>query len=223
MYFAQTFGDNAAKLLTATGWVTYVVDSDLCFKRFLAIGTSKAEHQEYEHHFTTLDPLAPRYCLANGQEVAILHEEISAATDDHLNYQSNFLNRHRIVDALEIFIQPDKEMIFGCSLLRHEKSPSFSHDDLAKAKALRAIGIFAISRNFSTNRTSPETISMRFPELTKREATLVKLVSEGLNNKQVCQKLNISLPTAKTHLLNVFRKMSIGSRTELVAKVLSGH
>ena len=49
----------------------------------------------------------------------------------------------------------------------------------------------------------------------------MQLVAVGLNNKQLCRELVISLPTVKTHLLNTFRKMGVASRTELAAKILA--
>lgn len=61
----------------------------------------------------------------------------------------------------------------------------------------------------------------RFPTLTPREAAMVQLVAAGLSNKQLCRELDISLPTVKSHLLNVFRKMEISNRTELAARVLA--
>jgi DNA-binding CsgD family transcriptional regulator len=64
-------------------------------------------------------------------------------------------------------------------------------------------------------------IAKRFPALTAREATMAQFVAAGLSNKQLCRELDISLPTVKTHLLSVFRKMGIRSRTELAAKVLT--
>jgi DNA-binding CsgD family transcriptional regulator len=220
--FTQAFGGHARTLLAATGWVTYVVDPNWRFAHFLATGTSRVEQQAYASGFAALDPLAPGRCLAHDQSVAALHDKMSRAMDDHLAYQSGFLDRHGIVDALEIFLRSESDLIVGCSLLRHQAAPQFSSDDLAKADALRAIGDLALARAFPRLPTSPVTIARRFPALTPREVTLVQLVAEGLNNKQVCRSLDISLPTVKTHLLNVFRKLGIGSRTELVARILGG-
>jgi len=38
----------------------------------------------------------------------------------------------------------------------------------------------------------------------------------GASNKQLALELNVGLPTIKTHLINLFRKTGVTSRTELV-------
>lgn len=219
--FAQTFGANAAILLAATGWVTYIVGPELRIKHFLALGTNTGEQDDYERRFATLDPLAPMHCLALGHWVASLQQMISPTSIEHREYQAGFLNRYRIADAIEIFLRSDAGIIVGCSLLRHGDRARYSQEDLTKAHALKALGDFALSQTFPRHQASVDIISQRFPALTPREATLVQLVAAGLNNKQLCRELNISLPTVKTHLLNVFRKMEVASRTELAARVLS--
>lgn len=56
------------------------------------------------------------------------------------------------------------------------------------------------------------------PDLTQKEEEIVKLVSHGFGNKQISSKLYISEITVKTHLRNVFKKLGIRSRYELVKK-----
>lgn len=218
--FAHAFGSSAGALLSSTGWVTYVVGPELRIKHFLARDTEGAEQDDYEQHFADLDPLAPMHCLAQGRWVVGLRQMFSRRSTEHAEYQSAFLDRHAIVDALEIFLKSDADLILGCSLLRHGDAPRFSRRDLAKAEALKTLGDFALSQTFPQRQASVKIIGERFPALTAREATLVQLVVAGLSNKQLCRELVISLPTVKTHLLSVFRKMNVASRTELAAKVL---
>lgn len=218
--FAHTFGASAGAVLSSTGWVTYIVGPELRIKHFLACNTDASEQDDYETHFSVLDPLSPMSCLVQNRWVASLRQMLAQPAAEHAEYQSGFMKRHGIVDALEIFLKSDADLIMGCSLLRHGDAPAFSPQDLAKAEALKSLGDFALSRTFPRRRASVEIIAQRFPALTAREATLVQLVAAGLSNKQLCRELNISLPTVKTHLLNVFRKMDIDNRTELAAKVL---
>lgn len=50
--------------------------------------------------------------------------------------------------------------------------------------------------------------------LHKRELEVLKLVAKGMTNKQIASELNISDNTVGTHLVNVFRKLKVESRTE---------
>lgn len=216
----QAFGSCAGRLLASTGWVTYIVGPELKIKHFLSCNTASNEQEDYEKHFAALDPLSPAHCLADNRWVATLHQTLSPKIAEHVIYQTEFVQRHGIVDALEIFLKSDANIILGCSFLRHGNTPAFSAHDMEKAEALRDFGNFSLSRIFPRLRASLEMIIERFPALTPREATMVQLVAAGLSNKQLCRELDISLPTVKSHLLNVFRKMEISNRTELAAKVL---
>ncbi len=52
--------------------------------------------------------------------------------------------------------------------------------------------------------------------LTNREEEIVKLVVQGLSNKQISKKLIISENTVKNHLTNIFNKIGITSRSQLI-------
>ena len=52
--------------------------------------------------------------------------------------------------------------------------------------------------------------------LTKREREIVQLIAEGASNKEVAQKLGVSLRTAETHRANVLRKLNLSSVADLV-------
>ena len=56
--------------------------------------------------------------------------------------------------------------------------------------------------------------------LTKREKELVSLLMLGLSNKSLSGKLGISEPTVKTHLNNIFKKLKVSTRTELVSALM---
>lgn len=57
------------------------------------------------------------------------------------------------------------------------------------------------------------------PELSAREAQVVRLVAVGLPNKQIARRLGIKLSTAKNHVHNVLHKMNAKRRRDLVALV----
>ncbi|WP_085297932.1 helix-turn-helix transcriptional regulator [Cognaticolwellia mytili] len=54
------------------------------------------------------------------------------------------------------------------------------------------------------------------PSLTKREKTIVHLVSSGAQNKEIAEQLHISPNTVKTHIYSLFRKTSSRNRIELI-------
>ena len=56
------------------------------------------------------------------------------------------------------------------------------------------------------------------PELSKQEVTVRNLILQGKTNKEIANELFISLSTVKTHITNLYGKLNITSRQELLQK-----
>jgi len=54
--------------------------------------------------------------------------------------------------------------------------------------------------------------------LTKRETTILQLISEGKTYTQISEELFISKETAKTHIKNIYSKLQVNSKSEALAK-----
>lgn len=52
--------------------------------------------------------------------------------------------------------------------------------------------------------------------LSNREAELSELVSRGLSNIEIANQLFITTKTVKFHLTNIYKKMNIKSRAQLI-------
>jgi DNA-binding NarL/FixJ family response regulator len=50
--------------------------------------------------------------------------------------------------------------------------------------------------------------------LTKREVEILKLLTQGLFNKEIAYSLSISEKTVKNHVSNIFKKISVSDRTQ---------
>lgn len=85
-------------------------------------------------------------------------------------------------------------------------------------------GIRAVSRGESplhpraarelltSRRTAPG--EERPPQLTGRELEVLRLVRQGLANKQIARRLGISERTVKAHLTSVFQRLDVADRTQ---------
>lgn len=56
--------------------------------------------------------------------------------------------------------------------------------------------------------------------LTPRELEVLRLAARGMGNKDIAAALSLSLPTVKAHLVNIFNKLGVGSRTEAVLRAV---
>ena len=52
--------------------------------------------------------------------------------------------------------------------------------------------------------------------LSNREAEVAELVSKGLSNKEVANRLFVTEKTVKFHLTNIYKKMQVKSRAQLI-------
>jgi two-component system nitrate/nitrite response regulator NarP len=59
-------------------------------------------------------------------------------------------------------------------------------------------------------------IAEPFSQLTAREQQVVTLVCDGLSNKEIADKLDVTEGTIKVHLHAIYEKLSVRSRIELM-------
>jgi NarL family two-component system response regulator LiaR len=56
--------------------------------------------------------------------------------------------------------------------------------------------------------------------LSERESEVLKLVTSGMSNREIAEKLFLSQRTVKAHLTSVFNKLNVASRSEAIVKGL---
>jgi len=57
--------------------------------------------------------------------------------------------------------------------------------------------------------------------LSRRELEILQLIAQGLSNREISERLYLALDTVKGHNRRIFGKLSVGRRTEAVAKASS--
>ncbi|NTV61993.1 MAG: response regulator transcription factor [Oscillochloris sp.] len=50
--------------------------------------------------------------------------------------------------------------------------------------------------------------------LTEREVEVLRLIAQGLNNKEIAERLVVTEKTARTHVSNILHKLQLASRTQ---------
>lgn len=56
--------------------------------------------------------------------------------------------------------------------------------------------------------------------LSEREKEMLKMLATGMGNKEIAQRLCLSLRTVKAHMSNIFTKMNVASRSEALVEAL---
>ena len=65
---------------------------------------------------------------------------------------------------------------------------------------------------------APATVPQEGAALTPRELDVLRLVAQGLGNKEIAADLDLSTHTVKYHLASVLAKLGVRSRTEAVSR-----
>lgn len=87
--------------------------------------------------------------------------------------------------------------------------------------ALRAAAVGLTVRAATQDVAFGELPEPLLPLLTPRETEVLTAIAEGLSNKEIARRLDISLHTVKFHIESLLRKLDARSRAEAVAKTLA--
>ena len=82
--------------------------------------------------------------------------------------------------------------------------------------ALGAGGVDALREVDAPHRAAPHADLLPMPPLTLREEEVLKLMSEGLRNKEIAARLGITERTATFHVGNVLAKLGADGRVEAI-------
>ena len=90
---------------------------------------------------------------------------------------------------------------------------------IAPAYTKKLLASKSVTDTGQTRRATYQVDQSDLPEpLSEREIELLQLISDGLSNRDVGDKLFISLHTVKAHTRNIYAKLEAHNRTEAVAK-----
>ena len=105
----------------------------------------------------------------------------------------------------------------ACIVLAKDANPEMLVATLRKA----VHGQAAVSPSAGQVNEEPRAGEKPLAQLTDRERQIMRLVSEGLSNKEIGRRLNIADGTIKVHLHHIFQKLDISNRTVLAALAIS--
>lgn len=81
--------------------------------------------------------------------------------------------------------------------------------------------LFSQIVDFGVKELGP-TVVVQSVKMTRREREIVELIAEGLANKAIAFKLNLSIYTVKSHVHNILEKMALNTRVQIAIHAHSG-
>ncbi|OPY96565.1 two-component system response regulator [Bradyrhizobium sacchari] len=111
---------------------------------------------------------------------------------------------------------------FACSIVLKDTEPEALVQSLRHIANGRSL-LPAMSAGSMVPQEQSANSDKMMTALTDRERQIMRLVSEGLSNKEIGRRLTISVGTIKVHLHNIFQKLEISNRTVLAALAIAQH
>ncbi len=194
----------ARDILNASATAFYEVDDDLNPNSFVRCGFPEDFHNQYVDGMNRFDPLHPKY--AADRAVAWLKDGASQGLCAETE-ACRSLHRGSLFKR-ELFFRRNGRIVAGMSVAgraivvfqRHHANGSKIHITLIQSR----------------RRARPANDASRYG-LTAREMDVVNLLCCGRTNREIGDGLSISLATVKTHLIHIFDKLGVETRSGAVA------
>jgi DNA-binding CsgD family transcriptional regulator len=123
--------------------------------------------------------------------------------------------RQRNGEVRYLIFQPDIEA--AIAVLRDTMGENDFDAAYAEGAALSTVEAIAYAQRGRGERKRPST---GWASLTPAELDVVRLVSEGLGNKDIAARLFISPRTVETHLTHIYSKLGLASRVQLAQEAV---
>ena len=137
-----------------------------------------------------------------------LTDVVTAEQYEESEYFRKFMMKYGFYDEMVITLKHD-EQIIGAIGVAKEKGNQFTWHDVLRFNYLsQIISSALIHCNEDTS----------YP-LTSRELEIIELVKKGYTNSHIAEELYISINTVKKHLNNIFQKLGVMNRVELLNKL----
>ncbi len=119
-------------------------------------------------------------------------------------------------------------LLGSVSLFRSQNSGDFSKRDLFILNLLnghlcnRLEQVHQISKKSIDLREHNHNVIQKY-NLTNRELEIIRLIFSGDNNQDISNRIFVSSNTVKKHIQNIFRKLDVNSRTQLINTLLENN
>lgn len=176
---------------------------------------------EYDRYYGQVDYV--KWIFSSHESVVyresdLINSEMRAKSAFYLDY----LKPAGFVNVAGISIAEQGVCIGAITLYRTDQYGDFTEKDIYILKQLLphiqsklTAETEAVEQNVRQSKNSSYFLSHEY-HLSRREIEILKLLCDGKNNNEISKLLSISVNTVKKHISNIFNKLNVESRTQLI-------
>ncbi|WP_028973893.1 helix-turn-helix transcriptional regulator [Spirochaeta cellobiosiphila] len=204
-------------------YFVYDDENNIDMMRSRFVNMDKKVQEKYLKSFYDIDylNLIFEFILntATFRDTDILEENIRKNTD----FYKGFLRAENIPYGCGIVLFKNSRLIGIINLFRSGEMGNFTDREMTILDEL-ALHLENILYKLTLKQERKHSLKLNsFYEqyqLSKREQEVVALVREGRSNSEIEDLLGISLSTVKKHMYNIYNKIEVCSRTQLLAELI---
>lgn len=195
-------------------------DDNIIEKNSAFYKISEQKQKDYIEKFYNMDYV--KYIINNTRSVVFRDTDIM---DDDIRFQTSFYKEFLSPQDLPygsgiVFIK-NENMLGILNLFRNGELGDFSDKELTILNVFKdhlTNIIYSLRKNSVATDGTLEVHVYELDKynLSKRETEIIKLMLDGLSNQQISDRLIISVSTVKKHIYNIFTKLGINSRMQLL-------
>jgi len=179
-----------------------------------SIGVANSVSDDYLAHFHRFDPFLER--LTSNKDELDAKADFALTGQEFQSYFRKFLEPNGLVHYAGFMLR-DKttQQAWIFNFHRPGTRPEFAALELARVRLVEACLQGQASSPVPVNTRIPKHI--HFSALTSREHEVVMAVASGYANKEIALRLEISPRTVENHLRNIYEKLHVNTRTQLLS------
>lgn len=178
--------------------------------------TPKFQGDAYLQRFWRNDPLLPTVLSDAESPVRALSHVLTEPRQLEVNDYIAFIRREGCIDALKIDFVFNGRIVGGVAMGRSELEGPFSNDEVALLQKCAKLTHVASAYGDGSERHQG---AIRAYHFTPRESEIVTMIRRGATNRDIAERFDIGVATVKTHLINIFEKVGVTSRTSLLSEL----
>lgn len=191
-------------------------------------GFSQDEQSLLINKYFEIDTI--HYYLNLTKETSVFND--SAYINSEVQKKDSFYNnvqlKWNIPYGLRLVIYSNGTLTGTFSFFKDKSSGDFSDKDVYILNVLKNHAEKILSNLLnSTASNIQQSHNFNYIEnkysLSDREKEVLHLITEGKSNAEICEILFVSLSTVKKHVYNIFNKVGVNSRTQLINLIYSNN